>query len=223
MVRSDDKKYNSLVDNKTWQLCELPEHKKFLGGHCVFALKRDANGEIVKYKARYAAKGFNQIFGSDYLETFAPTAKLSSIRMLLALATHFHREVFQFDVSSPYLNADLEEDVCVEQPPGFEIPGKRSKIVCKLLKGLYGLKPAKRCWNRTLDNFLTEVDLTRSMIDSCCYSKSNFSGNRLFICVWVDDILYFSTSSDLAGSFKKCFSEKFKIEDKGSMKWFLGV
>ena len=61
------------------------------------------------------------------------------------------------------------------------------------------------------------------MIDSCCYSKSDLSGYRLFICVWVDDIIYFSTSSDLAESFKKCFSEKFKIEDKGSMKWFLGV
>ena len=61
------------------------------------------------------------------------------------------------------------------------------------------------------------------MIDSWCYSKSDFSGSRLFICVWVDDIIYFSTSSNLAESFKKCFSEKFKIEDKGSMKWFLGV
>ena len=143
--------------------------------------------------------------------------------MLLALATHFHSEVFQFDVSSAYLNADLEEDVYVEQPPGFETPGKGSKLVCELLKGLYGLKQAGRCWNRTLDKFLTEFGLTRSMIDSCCYSKSDLSGNRLFICLWVDDIIYFSTSSDLAESFKKCFSEKFKIEYKGSMKWFLGV
>ena len=118
------KKYSSLVENKTWQLCELPAHKKFLGGRWVFALKRDDNGGIVKYKARYVAKGFNQVFGRDYLETFAPTAKLSSIRMLLALATHFHCEVFQFDVNSSCLNADLEKDLYVEQPPGFEIPGK---------------------------------------------------------------------------------------------------
>ena len=95
-----------------------------LGGRWVFALKKDENGEIVKHKAPYVAKGFNEFFGCDYLETFAPTAKLSSIRMLLALATHFHCEVFQFDVSSAYLNADLEEDVYVEQPPGSEIPGK---------------------------------------------------------------------------------------------------
>ena len=215
--------FNSLVDNKTWELCELPAHKKCLGGRWVFALKKDENGEIVKYKTRYVAKGFNQMFGSDYLETFAPTAKLSSIRMLLALATHFHCEVFQFDVSLAYLNADLEEDVYVEQPAGFEIPGKGSKLICKLLKGLYGLKQAGRCWNRTLDKFLTEFGLTRSMIDSCCYSKSDSCGNRLVIRVWVDDIIYFSTSSDLAKSFKKCFSENFKIEDKVSMKWFLGV
>ena len=71
------KEFNSLVDNKTWELCELPAHKKSLGGRWVFALKKDENGEVVKYKARYVAKGFNQIFGSDYLETFAPTAKLS--------------------------------------------------------------------------------------------------------------------------------------------------
>ena len=217
------KEFNSLVDNKTWELCELPALKKSLGGRWVFALKKDENGEVVKYKARYVSKSFNQIFGSDYLETFAPTAKLSSIRLLLALATHFHCEVFQFDVSSAYLNADLEEDVYVEQPPGYEIPGKGSKLVCKLLKGLYGLKQAGRRWNRTLDKFLTEFGLTRSMIDSCCYSKSDLSGNRLFIYVLVDDIIYFATSSDLAESFKKCFSEKFKIEDKGSMKWFLGV
>ena len=113
------------------------------------ALKRNENVESVKYKARYVAKGFNQIFVSDYLETFAPSAKLSSIRMLLALATHFHSEVFQFNVSSAYLNADLEENAYVEQPPGFEVPGRGSKLVCKLLKGPYGLKQARRCWNRT--------------------------------------------------------------------------
>ena len=162
------KEFNSLVDNKTWQLCELPAHKKSLARRWVLALKKDENGEIVKYEARYVAKGLNQIFGSDYLETFAPAAKFSSIRMLLALATHFHCEVFQSDVSS-----------------------------------------AGRCWNRTLDKLLTEFGLTRSRIDSCCYSKSDLSGNRLFICVWVDDIIYFSTSSDLAESFKKYFSEKF--------------
>ena len=103
------KEFISIVDNKTWQLFELPADKKSLGGRCVFAVEKDENVEIVKYKARYVAKSFIQIFGCDYLETFAPTAKLSSTRMLLALAIHFHCENFQFDVSSAYLNADLEK------------------------------------------------------------------------------------------------------------------
>ena len=90
--------------------------------------------------------------------------------MLLAIATLFHCEVFQFDVSSAYLNADLEVNVYVKQPPGFQIPGKWSKLVCKLLKGLYGLKQDGCCWNRTFDEFLFEFGLTRSMIDSCSYS-----------------------------------------------------
>ena len=71
--------------------------------------------------------------------------------------------------------------------------------------------------------FLTEFGLTRSLIDSCCFSKTDLSGNSFFICVWVDDRIYVSTSSDLAESFKKCFCEKFKIEDKVSIKWLLGA
>ena len=133
-LEAKTKEFNSLVVNKTWQVCELPAHKKSLGGRWVFALKKDENGEIFNYEARYVAKRFNQIFGSDYLETFAPTAKLPTIRMFLALATKFHCEVFQFDVTSAHLNADLEEDVYVEHTPGFEIPGKGSKLFCKLLK-----------------------------------------------------------------------------------------
>ena len=105
------KEFNSLVDNKTWQLCELPAHKKSLGGRWVFALKKDENAEIVKYKASFVAKGFDQTFGSENLETFAPRANLSSIRKPLALATHFHCGVFKFDVSSAYLSAELEENI----------------------------------------------------------------------------------------------------------------
>ena len=102
-----------------------------MGGRWVFALKKDENGQVIKNKARYVAKGFNQIFGSDYLETFAPTASLSSIKLFFAIAVQFSCEVFQFEYSSAYLNAEMEENVYVEQPPGFEVQGNRSKLVCK--------------------------------------------------------------------------------------------
>ena len=142
------KEFNSLVDYKTWQLCELPAYKNSLGGRWVFALKKDENGENFKYKACYVAKGFNQIFGSEYLDTFAPTAKLSSIRMLSALATQFHCEIFQFNLSLADRNADLEEDVYAKQPPSFEIPGKGSKLVCKMLK--------RTLWFKTTRTLLEE-------------------------------------------------------------------
>ena len=143
MVRSDDRKFNSSVDNKTWQICELPAHKKSLGGRWVFALKIDENGKIVKYKARYVANVSEQIFGSDYSETFTPTAKISSFRMLLALATHFHSEIFQFNVSSAYLKADLVEDMYVEQPPGFENPGKGVEISLQVVKRTLWFKTSR--------------------------------------------------------------------------------
>ena len=174
------KQFYSLVDNKTWKLCELPKNRKVLGGRWIFALKKDENGQTVKHKARYLAKGFSQVFGSAYLETFAPTAKLSSIRLFLPLVIHFGCEVFQIDVSLAYLNADLEGEVFVQQPTRFEFPNKDSKEVRKLLKGLYGLKQAERCWNKILDKFLIDFGLTRSQIDSCCYSMTDPSSFRLF-------------------------------------------
>ena len=118
---------------------------EILGGHWVFALEKDENGEVVKYKVGFVAECFIQVFGSDYLEVFAPTVKLSSICMFLFSATHFRGKVFQFHFSLAYLNADLEEDVYVEPPPALEIPGKGSKVFRNLSKVYYGLKQARRC------------------------------------------------------------------------------
>ena len=103
-------------------------------------MKKDENDETVKYKARYVARGFAQVFVSDCLDKFAPTIRFSSTRMFLALATHFHCDLFQIDVSSVCLKVDLEEDVHAEHPPDSEILGKEPKLLCKLLKRLYGKK-----------------------------------------------------------------------------------
>ena len=113
--------------------------------------------------------------------------------MILAFAISFYCEIFQFDGNSAYLNADLELDVYVKQLPGFEFPGKVSKIVCKSLKGLSSLEQSGHCRNRTLNLFLTEFGLRRSMIESCCYFMNNLRGNRRLICVWVNDITYLSS------------------------------
>ena len=119
--------------------------------------------------------------------------------------------------------AEKEEDIYVEQPPGFEFPLKGSQIVYKVLGGLLGLKHSGDCWKGTLGKFLTEFGPTRSLIHSFCYSKNDLRVNRRFVCLWVHDIINNATLSDLAEAFRKCFSEKLRIEDKDTTKWFLGV
>jgi hypothetical protein len=133
--------YDALMKNNTWKLVELPPTKKPIGCKWVYHTKFKSDGSIDKYKARLVAKGYAQKEGIDYEETFAPTAKLITIKMLLALATQFGWQVHQMDIKSAFLNGDLQEEVYMEQPEGFAVEGKE-KLVCKLVKALYGLKQA---------------------------------------------------------------------------------
>ena len=214
--------FDALVRNSTWELSSLPPGKKALRGRWVFCIKRDENGHILKYKARFVAKGYGQVYGSDYCETFAPTAKLSTIRLSLALAAHLGCVVFQLDVKSAYLNARISEEVFLEQPEGFVESGSDGQpLFCRLLKSIYGLRQAGREWNRLLDSWLVCHGFVRSDSDYCLYVRSE-GESRLFVVIWVDDILYFGDSS-LSESFKKSFSADFSIDDKGPMLWFLGM
>jgi hypothetical protein len=116
----------------------------------VFKLKRDEVGAIVKHKAHLVARGFMQREGIDFDDTFAPVARMKSVRLLFALAAQESWCVHHMDVKSAFLNGDLKEKVYVHQPPGFVIPGK----VLHLRKALYGLRQAPRAWNAKLDSTL---------------------------------------------------------------------
>jgi hypothetical protein len=103
----------------------------------VFRIKRRHDGAIQKYKARVVAQGYTQIEGVDYDETFAPVAKLASLRMILALAAEHDLELQQMDVKSKYLNGELREEIFIEAPPGFDVP---DGMVLRLIKVVYGTK-----------------------------------------------------------------------------------
>ena len=118
----------SIEKNNTWSLTELPLGYKPIGLKWVFKLKKDPNGEVVKHKARLVAKGYVQRQGIDFEEVFAPVARLNTIRVILALAANQSWEVHHLDVKSAFLNGELEEEVYVTQPEGFEVPNEKHKV-----------------------------------------------------------------------------------------------
>ena len=130
---------NALKKNGTWEVVDLQREKEVVGRKWVFTIKSKADKSVERYKARLVANGFTQTYGIDYQETFAPVAKINSIRVLLSLAVNSNWPLHQLDVKNVFLNGDLEEEVFMSPPPGFEESFGVGKV-CKLKKSLYGLK-----------------------------------------------------------------------------------
>ena len=142
------------------------------------------------------AKGYAQVAGLDFEETFAPVARLESIRILLAYAAHHSFRLFQMDVKSAFLNGPIKEEVYVEQPPGFE-DERYPDHVCKLSKALYGLKQAPRAWYECLRDFLIANGFKVGKADPTLFTKT--LKNDLFVCqIYVDDIIFGSTNESLS-------------------------
>ena len=133
---------DALHKNNTWELVDIPPSRKSIKSKWVFKLKSDGH-----YRARLVAKGFMQIPGIDYYETFSPVARFESLRLLLALAMLEDWEIQQMDVKSVFLNGVLDEEIYMEQPQGFITPGSETKV-CHLKRAIYGLKQASHTWNQ---------------------------------------------------------------------------
>ena len=144
---------NQFERNEVWELVSRPNDQSVIGIKWVYRNKMDENGIIIRNKARLVAQGYNQQEGIDYEETFAPVARLEAIRMLLAFACHKNFILYQMDVKSAFLNGFINEEVYVEQPPGFESFNFPNHVF-KLKNALYGLKQASRAWYERLNKFL---------------------------------------------------------------------
>ena len=217
-----DEEMNSLIDNNTFELTVIPEGRSVVGGRWVYSVKYDVNDEE-KFKARYVAKGYSQVQNVDYNETFSPTARLTSIRMLIHLASQNNWLIHQMDVKTAYLNADIDCEIYVDQPEGYvKIGDSGEKLVWKLKKSLYGLKQSGRNWNNMLHEFLLQENFVQSFADPCLYTKF-VNDSSVIIIVWVDDIIISTDNENKLHDVKKALCKKFKMKDLGRLSWFLGI
>ena len=212
--------YQSLLDNGTWECAELPEGRKAINTKWVFRTKRDCSGKVIQYKARLVAKGYTQRKGEDYDETYSPVVRNSSLRYLFAYAINNGLMVHQMDAISAFLQGDIEEEIYITQPQGFE--GRHGNGVCKLKKAIYGLKQSSRVWNQHLDAKLKQMGFQPSAYDSCVYIMRR--GDKIFIiAVYVDDLLLLTACPKWLQSVKSELMSTFKMKDMGKASQCLGM
>ena len=219
-----NEEYHSLDQiekNKTWELVPRPKGKNVIDTKWVFRNKLNEDGKVVRNKARLVCKGYAQVEGIDFEETFAPVARLEAIRMFLALAVYKGFKVYQMDVKSAFLNGNLEEEVYIEQPDGF-ILGDDPTMVFRLKKALYGLKQAPRAWYSRLDSYLQKLGYKKGVVDSNLYVKKEES-SQVVVVIYVDDIIFADNREELCKDFAETMRTEFEMSMIGELSFFLGL
>jgi len=212
--------FASLVENDTWvvlQKKDVPKGRNILTAKWVFKKKLDSGNEIVRYKARWVARGFEQIQGQDFSETFASVVKGVTYRIGFALATQFGMHCHLMDVKTAFLNGVLDEEVYLSPPEGFE-SSFPPRAVLKLVKSLYGLKQSPRQWYQCLREFLISLGWKVSE-----YDQAVFFNNGIIIEVYVDDLKITGKDLNRIGHLKETLSKRFKMTDLGECRSYLGM
>ncbi|GJV56313.1 retrovirus-related pol polyprotein from transposon TNT 1-94 [Tanacetum coccineum] len=212
---------NQFKTNDVWELVQNPMDMTIIGTKWVYRNKLDENGVVTRNKARLVAQGYNQQEGIDYDETYAPVARLESIRILLAYACALDFKLYQMDVKSAFLNGFINEEVYVAQPPGF-IDFAKPNYVYRLKKALYGLKQAPKAWYDRLKAFLIKHDYSMGMVDNTLFTKKKDS-NLIIVQIYVDDIIFGSTCQEMCDDFAKIMHDEFEMSMMGELNFFLGL
>ncbi|XP_003742210.1 uncharacterized protein LOC100908025 [Galendromus occidentalis] len=172
----------SMEHHKVWELVDLPRGKRAVGDRWIFKVKKDAHGNVERFRARLVVKGYDQRPGRDFGETFSPVARFDEIKTLQAIAAKESLALYQFDVKTAFLNSELNEEVYTTKPEGFS---DNSGRVCKLLKAVYGLKQSSRARNQEITKRLVGMGMTQSKADPCVYYTEGKT--RLIVALYVDD------------------------------------
>ncbi|KAI5334699.1 hypothetical protein L3X38_024832 [Prunus dulcis] len=208
--------------NNTWKLVDRPFGKPIIGVKWVYKTKLNLDGSVQKNKARLVAKGYSQKPGIDYNETFAPVARLDTIRTLIAFAAQKEWNLYQLDVKYAFLNGVLKEEVYVEQPQGFVKDNEEIRVY-KLNKALYGLKQAPRAWYDEIDSYFNRAGFKKSPSEATLYVKTSDTSGILIVSLYVDDIVYTGSCVKLLEEFKNDMMKHYEMTDLGLLYHFLGM
>ena len=211
---------DSMRDRDVFLPTKLPIGQRTIDAKWVFKIKRKADGTIDKYKARLVARGFKQKFGIDYLETFAPVFKYSTLRLVIAIAKLLGWSLEQLDVVTAFLYGKMKELVYIRIPEGMVLDGDFDCL--ELLKSIYGLKQASRVWNTTFDEFVRSIGFQVSEFDPCLYIKC-INGECILLLVYVDDVIVTGSSTEAIINVKTQLKERFEMTDSGACKFVLGI
>jgi transposase InsO family protein len=209
----------------TWELVPRSEAPNVISGKWVFRIKKDQDGNIDRYKARWVARGFTQKHGVDFTEIFAPTIKAASVRLLLALANYYDIDLHGLDVSNAFARADIDGDIFIEQPHGYvKKPDNDTDKpkVCKLKKALYGTKQAARLWHVKFRSHLIKNGWRAYESDPCIFSRHSAKFGHEFLGVYVDDIIHAGSAAAHKSLLTSC-NTQFPTTSQGPLTWILAM
>ncbi|GJW15791.1 putative RNA-directed DNA polymerase [Tanacetum coccineum] len=212
----------SLYENNTFELTKLPKGKRALKNKWVYKLKTEEYTPRPRYKARLVVKGFSQKKGIDFDEIFSPVVKMGSIRVVLGLAASLDLEVEQMDVKTAFLHGDLDKEIYMEQPEGFQVKGKED-YVCRLQKSLYGLKQAPRQWYKKFESVIGKQGFRKTFSDHCVFFQRFGDDDFIILLLYVDDMLIVGKNIGRIAQLKQDLSKSFAMKDLGPAKQILGI
>ena len=217
MGRRHGRRYE--VTSREWhiELVELPKGKKALTNKWIFRLNQDQHAFAPRFKSRLHIKGLGQRKGIDFDEIFSPVVKMSSIRMVLALAQILDLEIEQIDVKIAFFHGDLEEEIYMEQPKGLVVNRKENHI-CKLSKILYGLKQAPRQWYLKFESVIENQGYNKTSSDHCVFFQKFSDDDFIILLLYVDDMLIVGKNKSRIAVLKKELSNSFAMKDLGQQR-----
>lgn len=214
-----EEELRTLKENRTWTKVKRPPDISTIDCKWVYKTKKNKEGVPVLYKARLVARGFQQRESFNLEDIYAPVAKLSSLRVLLALANSQDLYIHQMDVTSAFLNGDISETVYLTVPQGLDIS---TDYVLKLEKSIYGLKKSPKNWNVKFNEAMIKEGFARCVSDSCLFFKFD-DHYVLYILLYVDDLLLIGNNESEIERFKIKLSVYFKMKDLGTVSSYLGI